>query len=117
MPCAVRLEVSPCFLATPSKRVRLGALRFDLRRPLLYESFFSHYNHEHRHSGIGYHTPASVRYGTAHEVRAQRKRNLDAACATSPARFRHRRPDPPKLPTITWITEPVSEEELGQKAS
>ena len=24
------------------------------------EAFFSYYNHEHRRSGIGYHTPASV---------------------------------------------------------
>jgi len=36
------------------------------------ERFFSHYNHEHRHSGIGFHTPASVHYGTATEVRAER---------------------------------------------
>ena len=34
------------------------------------ESFFAYYNHEHRHSGIGLHTPASVHYGTAVEVRA-----------------------------------------------
>ena len=33
------------------------------------ETFFAYYNHEHRHSGIGYHTPASVHYGTATEVR------------------------------------------------
>jgi putative transposase len=24
------------------------------------DGFFTEYNHEHRHSGIGYHTPASV---------------------------------------------------------
>jgi putative transposase len=69
------------------------------------------------HSGIGYHTPASVHYGTAHDVRAQRKETLDAAYAINPARFRHRKPEPPKLPTIAWINEPVSEEELAQKAS
>jgi hypothetical protein len=34
------------------------------------EAFFAHYNHEHRHSGIGYHTPASVHDGTAAGVRA-----------------------------------------------
>ena len=39
------------------------------------EAFFAFYNHEHRHSGIGYHTPASVHYGTAAEVRAQRGRD------------------------------------------
>ena len=72
------------------------------------ESFFAYYNHEHRHSGIGYHTPASVHYGTAAEVRVQRAATLDAAYAANPTRFRHRKPEPPKLPTIAWINEPVT---------
>ena len=54
--------------------------------------FFEYYNHEHRHSGIGLHTPASVHYGTAPEIRAQRAVTLDAAYAANPARFRNRRP-------------------------
>ena len=73
------------------------------------ETFFAYYNHEHRHSGVGYHTPASVHYGTATEMRAQRQVTLDAAYATNPARFRHRRPQPPKLPTIAWINEPTED--------
>jgi putative transposase len=73
------------------------------------ESFFAYYNHDHRHSGIGYHTPASVHYGTAGEVRAQRQDTLDAAYAAKPARFRHRRPEPPKLPTVAWINEPTED--------
>ena len=73
------------------------------------ETFFTYYNHEHRHSGIGYHTPASVHYGTATEVRAQRQLTLDAAYAANPARFRHHRPEPPKLPTIAWINEPTED--------
>jgi len=81
------------------------------------ESFFMYYNHDHRHSGIAYHTPASVHFGTAEEVRTQRAETLEAAYAANPARFRHRRPEPPKLPTIAWINEPVSTEELTQKAS
>lgn len=71
------------------------------------EQFFSYYNHEHRHSGIGLHTAASVHYGTATEVRAQRAVTLDSAYATNPARFRHRRPSPPKLPTVAWINKPT----------
>jgi len=71
--------------------------------------FFSYYNHEHRHSGIGLHTAASVHYGTATEVRAQRAVTLDAAYAANPARFRHRRPSPPKLPTVAWINKPTIE--------
>ena len=81
------------------------------------ETFFAYYNHEHRHSGIGYHTPASVHYGTAAEVRAQRAETLEAAYAANPIRFRHRKPEPPKLPTIAWINEPLTEEEVLQKAS
>ena len=70
------------------------------------EAFFAYYNHEHRHSGIGYHTPASVHYGTAVEVRAKRAVTLDAAYAANPTRF-HRQPHPPELPTVAWINEPT----------
>lgn len=69
--------------------------------------FFDHYNHVHRHAGIGLHTPASVHYGTATEIRAQRAATLDAAYAANPARFRHRKPEPPRLPTVAWINEPT----------
>ena len=73
------------------------------------EAFFSYYNHEHRHSGIGLHTPASVHYGTAAEVRQQRQATLHAAYQANPGRFRHRRPEPPKLPTAAWINDPSRE--------
>ena len=70
------------------------------------ETFFAYYNHEHRHSGIGLHTPASVHYGTATEIRAQRAITLDAAYTANPDRFRRRRPTPPHLPTAAWINDP-----------
>lgn len=73
------------------------------------EQFFAYYNHEHRHSGIGLHTPASVHYDTATEIRAGRARTLDAAYAANPDRFRRRRPTPPKLPTVAWINDPTRE--------
>ena len=72
-------------------------------------AFFEHYNHVHRHAGLGLHTPASVHYGTATEVRGQRAVTLAAAYNANPARFRHRRPHPPKLPTVAWINEPSTE--------
>jgi putative transposase len=72
-------------------------------------AFFDHYNHVHRHAGIGLHTPASVHYGTAGEIRAQRASTLDAAYAANPARFGYRRPTPPTLPTVAWINEPSPE--------
>jgi putative transposase len=78
------------------------------------EAFFNYYNHEHRHSGIGYHTPASVHYATATEIRAQRAETLQAAYAASPERFRHRRPEPPQLPTMAWINEPLPAQETTQ---
>ena len=76
------------------------------------ETFFAHYNHEHRHSGIGLHTPASVHYGTATEIRAQRAVTLDAAYTANPDRFRHRRPTPPHLPTTAWINDPSREAKI-----
>jgi len=79
------------------------------------EQFFSYYNHEHRHSGIGLHTPASVHYGTAKEIRAKRATTLDGAYAANPARFRHRRPTPPKLPTAAWINKPTIENDAQKK--
>ena len=73
------------------------------------EAFFAYYNHEHRHSGIGLHTPASVHFGTATEIRAQRQATLDAAHAAHPHRFGTRRPQAPKLPTAAWINQPSPE--------
>ena len=70
------------------------------------ERFFEYYNHVHRHAGIGLHTPASVHYGTVSEIDAVRAATLDAAYTANPARFRHRRPTPPRLPTAAWINQP-----------
>ena len=79
-------------------------------------AFFEHYNHVHRHSGIALHTPASVHYGTAAEVRAQRQSTLDAAYAANPVRFRHRPPTAPQLPKVAWINPPVEREEVAQSS-
>jgi len=73
------------------------------------EAFFSYYNHEHRHFGIGLHTPASVHHGTAPQVRAQRQVTLDAAYAANPERFTGKRPEAPKLPAAAWINQPSLE--------
>jgi putative transposase len=54
---------------------------------------------------LGLHTPASVHYGTATEIRARRAKTLDAAYAANPSRFAGR-PTPPALPTVAWINEP-----------
>jgi len=72
-------------------------------------AFFTYYNHEPRHCGIGLHTPASVHHGTAHEVRKMRQQILDAAYAAHPHRFGHRRPLPPQLPAEARINQPSRE--------
>ena len=69
------------------------------------DDFFDHYNHHHRHSGIGYHTPASVHLGHHDAIRAHRQAVLDHAHATHPHRF-HRPPTAPTIPDITWINPP-----------
>lgn len=78
--------------------------------------FFAYYNHDHRHSGIGLHTAASVHYGTAKEIRAQRAKTLDAAFAANPHRFCGRRPSPPKLPAVAWINNPTIHTDLQKKS-
>jgi putative transposase len=68
--------------------------------------FFGWYNAEHRHSGIGFHTPADVHYGRAEQIRAQRARVLEAAYVAHPERFVRNPPTPPQLPTAAWINQP-----------
>jgi putative transposase len=72
------------------------------------DEFFTAYNHEHRHSGIGWHTPASVHYGTADQIRQHRQQTLNAAYAQHPDRFA-RRPRAPQLPEKAWINQPTTE--------
>src|SRR5205085_2765234 len=81
----------------------------------LAKDFFEYYTREHRHSGIGLHTPASVHYGTATAIRRRRAEVLDAAFAANPDRFRGRRPTPPKLPTVAWINDPSREALIQNK--
>jgi putative transposase len=69
------------------------------------DEFFDHYNHHHRHSGIGLHTPADVHYGHADTIRAQRQLVLDAAYTAHPERFRQP-PHAPRIPEAAWINPP-----------
>jgi putative transposase len=72
-------------------------------------AFFDHYNHEHRHSGLGLHTPASVHSGTAGQIRQTRVEVLQAAFEANPLRFGNRRPSPPPLSKVAWINQPTKE--------
>jgi putative transposase len=75
--------------------------------------FFDHYNHHHRHSGLGLMTPATVHYGRAEGVRAERQRVLDAAYANTPERFVRHAPTAPPVPTAAWINKPTTTEEAA----
>lgn len=69
--------------------------------------FFSWYNREHRHSGTGFHTLASVHSGRAEGIHLERARVLQAAYAAHPERFVRHPPVPPPLPSAAWINGPV----------
>lgn len=72
--------------------------------------YFHWYNHEHRHSGIGMMTPASVHEGRAEAVHAARQVVLDKAFEAHPERFPKGRPKPPALPGPAWINAPKIDE-------
>ncbi len=72
--------------------------------------FFDWYNHDHRHSGVGLHTPASVHFGTAPQIRRQRATVLSDAYTANPERFVRGTPQPPMLPGAVWINRPTEQE-------
>jgi len=78
------------------------------------QRFFAWYNDEHRHTGIALHTPADVHYGLAEIRRQKRAGVLAAAHAAHPERFVRKPPQPPQLPTTTWINRPDQPEEEAQ---
>jgi putative transposase len=71
-------------------------------------AFFGYYNTEHRHSGIGLYTPASVHDGTWGRIRDARQIVLNEAFNAHPERFGHGRPHAPGLPKRAWINQPPS---------
>jgi transposase InsO family protein len=72
--------------------------------------FVDGYNHHHRHTGIGLHTPADVHYGLADARHAERKATLDQARARHPERFTtNHSPKIINLPETTWINQPAQE--------
>jgi putative transposase len=72
--------------------------------------FLPWYNGQHRHSGIGLMTPATVHYGQAEQTHARRAEVLDAAYTANPERFVRRAPTPPPVPAAAWINKPDTEE-------
>jgi putative transposase len=78
------------------------------------QEFFSWYNNEHRHSGLGLLSPAVVHHGLAPEAIKQRRAVLDAAYSAHPERFVRRPPQPLPAPTEVWINKPQPSENKSQ---
>lgn len=78
------------------------------------QRFFTWYNTEHHHSGIGWHHPIDVHYGHADTVHAARADVLSAAYARNPQRFVRKHPEPPALPAAAWINKPTDPDDKDQ---
>ncbi len=92
----------------PDFPARFGSIE-DAR--LHCQAFFSWYNTEHRHSGIGLLTPATVHSGRANQAIAQRQEVLTAAYQMHPERFVRKKPEPPSVPAAAWINAPKGQHE------
>ena len=71
------------------------------------DAFVDGYNHHHRHTGIGLHTPADVHYGHAAAVAAERETTLAEARRRHPERFATSHS--PKIlhrPHAAWVNQP-----------
>lgn len=70
------------------------------------KDFFTWYNLEHHHSGIGLMTPQVVHYGLAQDVFRAREKVLLTAYEAHPERFVRKAPAPLRLPQAVWINPP-----------
>lgn len=93
-------------------------IKYDLNRPSRFEcveharswtrDYMRRYAQDHRHSGLGWYTPAAVFTGTAAERQVRRQMTLDKAFADHPERFT-KRPLAPALPGPTGINIKLSQ--------
>ena len=95
----------------PAFPERFGSL-WEARQ---FMDIFTHwYNHEHRHTGIGLHTPADVHFGLATDKAADRRTVLTQARARHPHRFGTvGAPKILDLPDTAWINRPAQNRELS----
>jgi putative transposase len=91
----------------PAFPERFGSL-CDARQFM--DLFTNWYNHEHRHTGIGLHTPADVHFGLATDKAADRRVVLTDARTRHPHRFATARaPKILDLPDTAWINRPAQD--------
>jgi putative transposase len=70
------------------------------------DSFFTWYNQQHHHTGIGLFTPADVHTGQAVTLNQQREAVMQQAYVAHPDRFVKGAPVLPPLPKAVWINPP-----------
>lgn len=70
------------------------------------QTFFTWYNTEHRHTGLGLLTPAAVHYDQAEKLIQQRRQTLQQAYQHHPERFVKGLPQPLRPPAAVWINKP-----------
>jgi len=71
--------------------------------------FFTWYNEEHHHTGLGLMPPSVVHYGLGESVRVARGVVLSQAYRQHPERFVRGVPSVPSLPEAVWINMPKEE--------
>jgi len=100
------LKYAPVF---PERFTSLQAARAFI------DEFVDYYNHDHRHSGIGLHTPADVHYGHADTTQTRRVDTLTAARAQHHTRFTTTTVIPKilALPETAWINKPQEDDETN----
>ena len=69
-------------------------------------NFFTWYNTDHKHSGLGFVTLEQVHYGLAEEVLNNRANVLQSAFEKHQNRFKGKMPKPLPLPEAAWINRP-----------
>jgi transposase InsO family protein len=77
------------------------------------DEFVNAYNHHHRHTGIGMHSPADVHYGHADHIDRDRDAALETARRAHPERFGTRATTRPKIlarEPAAWINQPPADE-------
>jgi len=70
------------------------------------QAFFNGYNTDHRHTGLGLMTPATVHFGQAEKLIQHRNQTLQRAYQLHPERFVKGSPQTLKPPDTVWINKP-----------
>jgi len=86
---------------------RLGSLE---EARTFFAKFFTWYQYEHHHVGLGLMTPADVHGGYAEVITERRAEVLRNAYQNHPERFVRKVPTPPTLNAQVWINRPTEEE-------